>query len=150
MPVLETWPRRCGTCGRDHFRNPTPVSVVLLPVDEGVLTVRRGVGPGRGKLALPGGFVNWGESWQQAGVREVEEEIGLRISAEELVLLDAVSVEEGVVLLFSRAEARRFQELNLRIDGVEVTETVIVNEPKELAFPTHSEILRRYFFHQNS
>src|SRR6476659_9743246 len=50
------------------WANPLPVSVVLVPVDGGLLLVRRAIPP-VGQLALPGGYINLGESWEEAGAR---------------------------------------------------------------------------------
>lgn len=141
----ESWPRTCPSCGRQQFRNPIPVSVVLLPVDDGVLAVRRAIPPAQGLLALPGGFVNWGETWQEAGARELREETGLTVLPDELRLLGASSVSEGVLLLFSQARQRSLKELSWTIDPTEISEVVVLREPVELAFVTHTEQLAAYF-----
>lgn len=80
----QPWPRMCAHCGNTSFLNPAPVSVILIPVDDGLLFVRRGIEPRKGKLTLPGGFANFGEAWQAAGAREVLEETGLVISPDEI------------------------------------------------------------------
>ena len=67
----QPWPRQCAKCGNISFVNPIPVVIVLVPVDDGVLVVRRSQEPGSGVLALPGGFVELGETWQETGAREV-------------------------------------------------------------------------------
>jgi ADP-ribose pyrophosphatase YjhB (NUDIX family) len=139
------WPRRCPGCGREHYRNPIPVSVVLVPIGSGVLTVRRAIPPGLGKLALPGGFINWGETWQEAGAREVLEETGLVLEPSHLGLLDAASVTEGVVLLFSMAPPQPTSALEGFKGNSEVSELVIAEHPIELAFSTHTEQLARFF-----
>ena len=141
---LSQWPRQCSQCGQEHWRNPVPVSVVLVPVDAGVLTVRRSLPPGLGKLALPGGFIDWGESWQQAAVRELREETGITVDVDELSLLRIVTIA-GVMLLFGQTRPRRWHDLKFALDPAEVSEVVKVEQPCELAFPTHSEVLAEFF-----
>lgn len=53
-----------------------------------VLLIRRKYAPGKGCLALPGGFVNRGETRLQAAVRELQEETNLRVP--EKVLLGSI------------------------------------------------------------
>ncbi|MFO0780389.1 MAG: NUDIX hydrolase [Candidatus Gracilibacteria bacterium] len=43
-----------------------------------VLLIERGHEPYKGKWALPGGFMEWGESCEQAAARELEEETSLK------------------------------------------------------------------------
>lgn len=72
--------RPCPHCGQaiERFRNPAPtVDAVIYEPDRGVVLVRRGTEPFG--YALPGGFVDYGESAEQAAVREALEETGLRI-----------------------------------------------------------------------
>src|SRR5262249_5363224 len=85
------WPRVCAYCRRISYLNPLPVAVVLLPVGNGLLCVRRAIEPGKGQLALPGGFIDINETWQQAAARELFEETHVRIAPEELRVFDALS-----------------------------------------------------------
>ena len=52
-----------------------------------VLLIRRGKEPMRGRWVIPGGTVELGETLQEALVREVEEETGLRVEPREVVLV---------------------------------------------------------------
>src|SRR5439155_25795814 len=72
------WPRQCAACAQISYLNPLPVAVLVLPVDGGVLAIRRSIRPA-GKLALPGGFIDLGESLQAACARELREETQLVI-----------------------------------------------------------------------
>src|SRR5258707_15891732 len=73
------WPRTCAQCGQISYLNPLPVAVCLVPIDASLLIVRCAIEPGRGRLALPGGYINHDETWQAACTREVREETGVSL-----------------------------------------------------------------------
>lgn len=141
----QAWPRECGNCKNITYLNPTPVAVVLLPVDGGLYTIRRGIEPRKGQLALPGGYINLGESWQKAAARELYEESGITIDVEEVKLFNVLSAPDGTVLIFGIANERRSEDLPEFIISEETSEALIIKEPQNLAFPLHSQVVREFF-----
>ncbi|MDY6986120.1 MAG: NUDIX hydrolase [Candidatus Thermoplasmatota archaeon] len=60
------------------YRNPS-LAVDAVVMREGkILLVRRKNEPYRGMLALPGGFVEYGEKTEEAVLRELKEETGMK------------------------------------------------------------------------
>ena len=141
----DTWPRKCTNCQNITFLNPTPVAVMLLPVDGGLYTIRRNIEPKKGLLALPGGYINLGESWQTAAARELFEESGVKTDVAEVKLFNVLSAPDGTVLIFGLANKRTAEEISGFIESEETTEAVIIKEPQELAFPLHSQVVKEFF-----
>ena len=67
---------QCPVCGRYHTPSPTVDAVIFDAVLGIVLVRRKNVPLG---WALPGGFVDYGESVEHAAVREAKEETGLDV-----------------------------------------------------------------------
>lgn len=142
------FPRTCGWCSHITYQNPLTVAVVLLPVDRGLLLVRRGIEPERGKLALPGGYVNLNETWQEAGARELQEETGIVIKPRgirEFRVISTDSTDGGKLVVFGLADGVASAKLPRFIPTEEVTECLVASGPKKLAFDSHTEVMREYF-----
>ena len=58
---------------------------VVIWDEEGVVLIQRANDPYKGQWALPGGFVEIGETVEAAAVRETEEETGLTVEIERFV-----------------------------------------------------------------
>jgi 8-oxo-dGTP diphosphatase len=67
------------------YSNPTPTVDVILQRDSKVLMVRRKKEPFKDRLALPGGFVNEGETVEEAMRREAMEETSLQVEPIDLL-----------------------------------------------------------------
>jgi ADP-ribose pyrophosphatase YjhB (NUDIX family) len=74
--------RHCQQCGHRDFNNPiVAVAALILDSRDDLLLIRRARDPAKGKLAMPGGFVDRGESLEDAVRREIAEEIGLSLTS---------------------------------------------------------------------
>lgn len=145
----QRWPRLCHHCGEMSFLNPAPVAVLLQPVasesGDGLLVIRRGIAPHAGKLALPGGYIDLGESWQQAAARELLEETQIEIHATAITTFDAMSAPDGTVLIFGLAPPLAEADLAPFEPSDEALERIILRETTQLAFPLHSSACARFF-----
>ena len=71
------WQRSCGSCGAQHFPRTDPVTIMLVEYD-GKLMLGRGKGWPEGRFSALAGFVEPGETIEEAVAREVFEESGIR------------------------------------------------------------------------
>jgi ADP-ribose pyrophosphatase YjhB (NUDIX family) len=95
----------CRHCGYAAYYNPKPVAAAIPVDDDGrVILLRRGFEPGQGLWTFPGGFVDLGESVEEAARREVDEELGMAIEVERLVGVYS-RADDRVVLIVYRARA---------------------------------------------
>ncbi|MET9963815.1 NUDIX domain-containing protein [Streptomyces sp. NPDC006326] len=143
------WPRLCPSCGATVYRNPLPVAVALLPVEDergtGLVVITRTIEPALGGIALPGGFMDFGEDWRDAVVRELWEETGIRAPASEVALADAMSSPGGHLLLFGLLPLRPAAALPASAATDETTGWHVLRGPEPLAFPLHTKAAAAWF-----
>ena len=81
-PRIE-YPRsmHCDSCGYAQFYNPKPVAGAIPREPDGrIWLLRRGFDPSAGKWTFPGGFVDLGESVEDAARRETREELEIDVA----------------------------------------------------------------------
>lgn len=69
----------CTSCERVHYVDPKVAVGVAVFREDRLLLVRRVMQPGRGRWALPGGYLDAGEDPRLAAAREAEEEAGVLV-----------------------------------------------------------------------
>ncbi len=95
----------CMDCGFIHYLNPRPVAgTIPVRADGKILLGRRDIEPRRGFWVFPGGFMDVGETAEEAAIRETMEETCLEVR--NLDLLGVFTrVQPGVVVIVYEAEA---------------------------------------------
>ncbi|WP_092220324.1 NUDIX domain-containing protein [Desulforhopalus singaporensis] len=70
---------RCPNCNSEIevYRNPVPTVDIIIEIGDSIVLIKR-KNPPYG-WALPGGFVDYGESYENAALREAREETGLEV-----------------------------------------------------------------------
>ncbi len=125
----QPWPSVCSRCKNITYRNPLPVTVILIPARPGLMTVRRRTAPASGGLALRGGFVDFGEIWQGAGARKVYEETGLQLDANKANDFCVRSAPDDTILIFGIAPGIQAEDLPAFRPTEEVSERAIILQP---------------------
>lgn len=127
----------CAACGFIAYVNPRLVVTTLPVTDAGeAVLIRRGIEPGRGSWAQPGGFLEVDETVTEAAIRETLEETGLLVEPGEIIGLYSRLEAAVVVVLFEARivsgaftpnpealEVRAFAPDRIPWDGIAFTTT---------------------------
>jgi len=134
----------CTSCGAIHYRNPKLVAGCVAELGGRILICRRAIEPRRGYWTIPAGFMETGETLQQAAARECLEEALARIEVGNLCAIVHVLHAEQVHVMFRATLA----DSSFGV-GPESLETTLCDERDipwpEIAFPSVEFTLRRYF-----
>lgn len=84
-PEKAGWARRCGACNSEHFPRVDPVAIMLAEHDGRVLVGRQHRWPDRFYSALAG-FIEPGETIEEAVAREIKEEAGVAVHSVRYVM----------------------------------------------------------------
>jgi 8-oxo-dGTP diphosphatase len=117
---------------------------VAIVQDGQVLMVRRRHEPFKGQWTLPSGFLEYGETPEQAAVREVREEIGVEVELTGLVdVLLERGDPRGLCLLVVYAGRIVGGRLRAGDDAAEVRAFPLDHIPEKIAFLAHRQALER-------
>jgi ADP-ribose pyrophosphatase YjhB (NUDIX family) len=144
IPPGDHLPRHvCDACGTIHYQNPRLV-VGCVPEHEGrILLCRRAIEPRLGYWTVPAGFMENGETLQQAAARESQEEALARVEIGSLLAVVHV-LHARQVHVFFRASMRS-AEYGPGAESLEVSLVALADIPwDDLAFPSTDYALRRY------
>lgn len=76
--VIENKERRyCTSCNFVDYKNPLPVAVAVATRDKKFLLIKRGIEPRKGIWGSASGFIETGETPEEACLRELKEETGV-------------------------------------------------------------------------
>ncbi|MEH6490910.1 NUDIX hydrolase [Halopseudomonas sp.] len=134
----------CDHCETIHYQNPRIVAGCLATHERRVLLCRRAIEPRLGYWTLPAGFMENGETTEQAALRETWEEARANLQRQELYMLFNLP-HINQVYMFFRGE---LADLDFSA-GEESLEVRLFSEDEipwqELAFPTIGKTLKQYF-----
>jgi ADP-ribose pyrophosphatase YjhB (NUDIX family) len=137
----------CPHCGTIHYENPRIIAGCVPDHDGRVLLCRRAIEPRLGYWTFPAGFMENGETIQQAAARESLEEARARVQIGSLLAVVHV-IEARQVHIFFRATLPR-AEFGIAPESLEVGLFAQADIPwTEIAFPSIEFALRKSFTDQ--
>jgi ADP-ribose pyrophosphatase YjhB (NUDIX family) len=134
----------CDGCQTIHYQNPKIVAGCIPEWRGRILLCKRAIQPRYGLWTLPAGFMENGETTEQAAMRETWEEARARVDITSLYTLFSIPHISQVYMLFRGT----LSDGNYQ-PGPESLDCGLFAEPdipwEELAFPVVKETLRRYY-----
>jgi len=133
----------CDSCQTIHYHNPKIVAGCIPEWEGQILLCRRGIEPKSGLWTFPAGFMEIGESTEQAAARETFEEAQALV--ERIALFAVLSLPHiGQAYLVFRGPMVS-PEFGVGEESLEVQLFTLSAIPwDEIAFPVVKEALRRY------
>lgn len=134
----------CQSCEFVHWDNPKPVTATLVPMDGGIVLVRRKYEPFVGDWCLPGGFIEAAEHPAESATREVFEETGLTVEMDRLLEANAPGRGINVIILFYLAKPAS----GIPVAGDDASEVQAFKQhelPDNVAFDLHRQMIKRFF-----
>jgi ADP-ribose pyrophosphatase YjhB (NUDIX family) len=152
VPAEQRMRRLCAQCGEIAYCNPKVLVTTIVASGDRVLLCRRAAPPAAGRWALPGGFMEAGETMEEAAARETREETGVHLDPRELRLY-GVAMLPHISEIYVGFLATVGAPTNLVSDS-ESTEVGFFSEAElpwsELAYADIGVYLREYFSERRS
>jgi len=144
VPPGDSLPRWvCDNCGEIHYQNPKLVVGTIPEHDGRLLLCRRAIEPKYGLWTVPAGFMEQGETAEQAAAREALEEAKVDVEITSLYAVFSIPHISQVYMIF-RGRMRTLS-FGTSAESLEVQLFKHADIPWDsLAFPVIHETLHRY------
>ncbi|WP_036544380.1 NUDIX hydrolase [Nitrincola lacisaponensis] len=134
----------CGHCHTVHYENPCIIAGCLPVYQDQVLLCKRAIEPRYGLWTLPAGFMENGESTEQAALRETLEEANAVVKIRSLYTLTSILHVDQVQMIYLADLPT--PEFSISEESLEVRLFTEADIPwDQLAFPTIRNALQFYF-----
>lgn len=135
----------CPSCGYIIYRNPIPAANAIIVKNGKILLAKRKVEPRKGQWSLPGGFLEFEESPEQAAIRELFEETGLKIKLKDLITVgfSRTTRDRHVLIIFYSADIVKGR-LKAGSDVLKLKYFDLNKLPKNMAFKTHADAIKEW------
>jgi ADP-ribose pyrophosphatase YjhB (NUDIX family) len=134
----------CPVCNSFFYENPLPVVSTILEDSRHILLVKRGKRPSKGLWCLPTGFAESGESIEEAALRELLEETGIKGKIVKLLDVDSYKSRFYGDLLFLTFIVERSGGKLCAGDDCSLAQFWPVNKLPPLAFRSNKRALDAY------
>jgi 8-oxo-dGTP diphosphatase len=91
----------CETCSFIFYQDPKVVAGAIFTLNGGVVLLKRGVEPAMGKWVFPGGYVDRGETVEEAALRETREESQLEIVIGSLLNVYSYPRSPNIIIVYA-------------------------------------------------
>ncbi len=91
----------CQACSFIFYQDPKLVAGTIFTLDSRVVLLRRGVEPAIGKWVFPGGYVDRGETVEEAALRETREESQLEVVIASLLNVYSYPRAPNVIIVYA-------------------------------------------------
>jgi ADP-ribose pyrophosphatase YjhB (NUDIX family) len=88
-------------CSFIFYQDPKVVAGTIFTLEEKIVLLKRGVEPAMGKWVFPGGYVDRGESVQEAAIRETKEESQMDVKLGPLLNVYSYSRSPNVIVVYT-------------------------------------------------
>jgi 8-oxo-dGTP diphosphatase len=91
----------CLNCSFIFYQDPKVVAGTIFTLSGGIVLLKRGVEPAMGKWVFPGGYVDRGESVQEAAIRETKEESQMDVKLGRLLNVYSYPRSPSVIIVYA-------------------------------------------------
>jgi 8-oxo-dGTP diphosphatase len=91
----------CQACSFIFYQDPKVVAGTVFALEGGIVLLKRGVEPAMGKWVFPSGYVDRGESVQDAAIRETKEESNLNVKLGSLLNVYSYPRSPNVIVVYT-------------------------------------------------